>query len=417
MIGRVYLGLYPNGSRVFTFPMSRLYTFDQITVDDHTALFAAGSAPTAAQLDGVWRMDVISNANHAGGIAYLQFSNKPDGSFQARYQFLGLFEGIVTPGFLKDHFQLNDFTPFHDEIRTVSGDLLVGKYVTQVPAALATAVGNSSLGLFHSEAGGQFGFYYLLTRVAGKELATNTLLSPFLDVQLPDGVGMTFNEEMVGWYFPGQPTPGPGKDGDLTIAARIPATGTPAGAVACQFDAQMVMRDVNDFVDGLEHQATIQGTIQFDNFENFGKATFTIDAATSTFNYLRINPATGEAQMRYHIEFAAPGGRRFHFDGIKYMQRDGPTGPKSIPELLTDYTTLYCHVTEQLSDGKSRETGTALMRFRTFEDLAAVSNFAGFLASFRVTGTSEPHIQLQARLRFIAMTAEFVIREYDPLGF
>ena len=81
---------------------------------------------------GAWTP--ISNANHAGGIAYLQFSNKPDGRFVARYELMGLMEGLVTPTFLKDHFQLNDFTPFHDEIRKVTADFLVGKYMTALPA-------------------------------------------------------------------------------------------------------------------------------------------------------------------------------------------------------------------------------------------------------------------------------------------
>ena len=95
-------------------------------------------------------MDTISNANHAGGIAYLQFSNKPDGRLEARYQLMGLMEGLVVPSFLKDHFQLNDFTPFHDEIRKVTADFLVGKYMTALPPALAALLGNSSLGLFHA---------------------------------------------------------------------------------------------------------------------------------------------------------------------------------------------------------------------------------------------------------------------------
>jgi hypothetical protein len=417
MIGRVYLGEYPNGARVFTFPMSRLYTFDQMTVSDHQALFAAGGTPTAAGLDGVWRMDVISNANHAGGIAYLQFSSKPDGSFQARYQLMGLMEGLITPSFLKDHFQLNDFTPFHDEIRTVSKDLLAGKYVTALPAALGPLFTNSSLGLFHEEAGGQFGFYYLLTRTAGQGLPTNTILRPFLDVQLPDGVGMTFDEELVGWYFAGQGTPAPGRPGALTIAQRIPASGTPPGAVTCQFDGHMTVRDVNEFVDGYEHEASIAGTMQFGGFEGLGAVTVAIDESASVFNYLRVSPVTGEAEMRYHIEFATPDSRRFTFDGIKYMQKDGPGGLRSIGDVLSDFTTLYCHVAEQSADGSTRETGTALLRFRTFEDLAAVGNLAGFLASFQVTGTPDAAIQLQARLRFIAFTAQFVGREYDPLGF
>jgi cholesterol oxidase len=415
LIGRVYLGEYPNGTRLFTFPMSRRYGFGSMTTDDHGALFAAGAAPTAGDLDGVWRMDAISNANHAGGIAYLQFQNLPDGRFVARYELIGLMEGLVTPTFLKDHFQLNDFTTFHDEIRKVTAGFLVGKYMTALPAVVSPLVGNSSLGLFHTETGGQFGFYYMLTRMTAPQLPTNTLLRPFLDVQLPDGVGMTFDEEMVGWYFPGASTPAPGRDGDLTIGARIPVSGTPAGAVTCQFDARMTVRDVNEFVDGYEHEAQLSGTISFGQFGAQASATFPIDDSTSTFNYLRVNPQTGEAEMRYHIEYADAAGQRFALEGVKYMQKD--RGLKAIGDLLGDYTTLYTHVTQQLPDGTGKEIGIGYLKFRTFENLAAVSNLAGFLASFQVTGTGDPVMQLQARLRFLAFTAEFVQRQYDPIGF
>ncbi|HUK17612.1 MAG TPA: GMC family oxidoreductase [Bryobacteraceae bacterium] len=415
LIGRVYLGTYPNGARLFTFPMSRRYSFGDMTVADHADLYAAASSPTAADLNGVWRMDVISNANHAGGVAYLQFQNLPDGRFVARYELMGVMEGLVTPTFLKDHFQLNDFTTFHDEIRKVSADFLVGKYMTALPAAISPLVSNSSLGLFHSETGGEFGFYYMLTRATQAELPTNTLLRPFLDAQLPDGIGMTFDEEMVGWYFPGATTPAPGRDGDLTIAARIPASGTPDGAVTCQFDVHMTIQDVNEFVDGYEHEAEMGGTISFGQFGGQAPATFQIDGSNSIFNYLRVNPQTGEAEMRYHIEFMDTGGQRFALDGVKYMQKD--TGFPPIADLLSDYTTLYTHISQILPDGTSKEIGIGYLKFRTFENLAAVSNLAGFLASFQVSGTGDPVMQLQARLRFIAFTAEFVQREYDPLAF
>ena len=411
LIGRVYLGQYPHGIRVFTFPMSRRYAFEQMTVDDHAGLFAGGSAPAPDDLNGLWRMDAISNANHASGVAYLQFSNKPDGRLEARYQLMGLMEGLVVPKFLQDHFQLTDFTPFHDEIHKVSADFLVGNYVAPLPSALSPVFGNSSLGLLHTEAGGSLGFYYMLTRAVGGELPTNTLLEPFLDVQLPDGVGTTFDEEMTGWYFPGQPTPAPGREGDVTIAERIPESGDPAGAAACSFKAHMVVADVNEFIDGYEHEAQMQGSITFGLFESQTPATFAIDAAASRFHYLRINPVTAEAEMRYHIEFVSTAGRRYALDGTKYMQKDG-TG---IREVLEDYTTLYCHVWD-LSGGAQKEMGTALLKFRTFEDLAATGNLTAFLASFRVTGTSDPAIQLQARMRFIAFTAQFVEREYDPIA-
>jgi len=325
-------------------------------------------------------------------------------------------EGLVVPTFLKDHFQLNDFTTFHDEIRKVSGDFLVGKYMTALPAAISPLVSNSSLGLFHTETGGQFGFYYMLTRMAGAaQLPANTLLSPFLDVQLPDGIGMTFSEEMVGWFFPGASTPEPGRAGDLTIGGRIPASGTPEGAVTCRFDVQMTIRDINEFVDGYEHEAQLQGTISFGQFGAQASATFPLDGSRSTFNYLRVNPQTGEAEMRYHLEFTDPAGGRYTLEGVKYMQKDSGTPP--IPDLLGDYTTLYTHIYQQLSDGTNKEIGIGYLKFRTFEDLAAASNLAGFLASFQITGTSDAVMQLQARLRFIAFTAQFVQREYDPLGF
>ncbi|HEX8186043.1 MAG TPA: GMC family oxidoreductase, partial [Blastocatellia bacterium] len=64
LIGRVYLGQFPDGTRLFTFPMTRRYGFGQMTVDDHRALYQSSVAPTVQQLNGVWRMDIISNANH-----------------------------------------------------------------------------------------------------------------------------------------------------------------------------------------------------------------------------------------------------------------------------------------------------------------------------------------------------------------
>jgi hypothetical protein len=69
-----------------------------------------------------------------------------------------------------------------------------------------------------------------------------------------------------------------------------------------------------------------------------------------------------------------------------------------------------------MADGTQQEIGIGYMKFRTFEDLAAVSNLAGFLTSFQISGTGDPVMQLQARLRFLAFTAQFVQREYAPIA-
>ncbi|HEX8091801.1 MAG TPA: hypothetical protein VF762_23310, partial [Blastocatellia bacterium] len=420
LIGRVYLGQYPDGVRLFTFPMTRRYGFEQMTVDDHRALYEAGAVPTKQELDGAWRMDVISNANHLASAAYLKFDLKPDGRLESRYNLMGLMEGLVLPSFLQDHFRLNDFTPFHDEIRRVDNDLLVGKYVTDVPPGVASVAGASSLSIFHVEAGAgqakRFGFYYMLSRAEQKQLPTTTLLRPFLDVHLPDGLGMTFDEQMEGWYFEGASTPGEGRKADLTIADRIPESGAPTGAAECKLNARMVIKDLNEFVDGLEHEAQMRGTISFSRLQGAGPVMCTINEAHSRFNYLRVNEQTGEAQMRYHVEFRTDNGREFTFEGLKYMQKDEGGGLRGAREVLNDYTSLFCHVYERQGDKIVKEVGTALLKFRTFEDLAATGNLVEFLRSFKITGTGDPLLQAQAQMRFMAFTAQFVQQEYDPLA-
>ena len=100
-----------------------------------------------------------ASARNTGVVAYLKFDLKPDGRIEARYRFMGFLEGMVEPVFAADHFQLNDFTPFHDEVRVLAADMLIGRYVTQLPPAVSALLGPSSLGLFQSEANAQFGFF------------------------------------------------------------------------------------------------------------------------------------------------------------------------------------------------------------------------------------------------------------------
>ncbi|HXG32239.1 MAG TPA: GMC family oxidoreductase [Bryobacteraceae bacterium] len=405
LVGRVYAGLFPHGQRLFTFPMTRTYGFAQMTVQDHRALWAQASVPAPAQLHGVWRMDAISNANQAGALAYLHFDLKPDGRLEARYQLLGLLEGLVTPSFLVNHFQLHDFTPFHDEIRRLDDNLLIGKYVMPLPPGAELWFPSLSLGLLHTEtdeAGRRrAGFYYLLYRTEATQLPRTGLAGALLESRLPEGVGMTFDETMTGWF---QPTAaGPAWEGRAAEAAEV------------EFSVRMSVADLNEFLHGGAHEARLSGSIRFSRFEGQAPARFPIDERRSFFNYLRVNEATREAEMRYHIEFVGPGGRLFLLDGTKFMQKNERGGLRGIREILEDYTTLFCYLAEQTPGGR-RELGTALMKFRTFEDPAAVRNLAGFLAGFRVTNSNDPFVKLQAQAQFLAFTAQFVLREYDPLA-
>jgi len=409
LIGRVYLGEFPNGLRMFTFAMTRRYGFSELTVDDHEMVYSEGTAPSKEELNGAWRMDILSNNNHLAAAAHLSFALKPDGRLESRYHLLGLMEGLVIPRFAQDHFQLLDFTPFHDEIRKVDANLMVGRYVTAAPPEFAALPGGNSLGILHGRPDtNQLGFYYVLTRVGTEQIRTTRLLQPFLDVNLPDGLGFTFEEEMEGWYFEGLQTPEPLYPGDYAMRDHVP------GDTACSFRVRMTARDLNEFIDGAAHEASMSGSITFAKLDGVGPATFSIDSERSRFSYLRIG-MDGESVMEYHIVFDGTDGTPYVLDGRKYMRRDGWFQRSGIREVMDDYTTLYCHLRKKEGE-EWREIGCALLKFRTFEDFAAVGNLAGFLGSFRVLGTDDPRLQMQGQLRFLAFTAQFVQREYDPLS-
>ncbi|MBK5292271.1 MAG: GMC family oxidoreductase [Acidobacteriia bacterium] len=375
LIGRVYLGEFPNGARMFTFPMTRAYSFDQMTAEDHRKLYEQAAVPTAQELQGAWRMDVISNANQARGMAYLSFDNKPDGRLESRFQLMGMLEGLIAPNATTEHFQLNDFTPFRDEIRKIDSKLMIGRWVTD----LAVEPAARSLGVFHLEKQpARFGFYYLLRPAESGKLPTNTLLSPLLDAHLPKGVGLTFDEQMVG--------------------------------SRATFSVRMVIQDINEFIEGSQHEARMEGSVRITDFDGQADVTLTVNSLRSYFNYLRVNPATGEAEMRYYLEFSGATGKRYSLEGKKFMQRDS-----SGNETLQDYTTLFTTVYE-LTPGGKQQLFEDVLKFHTFEDLAAVGNLMGFLRSFRVTGTEDPGLQLMAQMRFHAFTAQFVMQEYDPLA-
>jgi hypothetical protein len=213
---------------------------------------------------------------------------------------------------------------------------------------------------------------------------------------------MTFDEEMVGWYAPGETTPGRGSN-------------QPANASTCRFLLRMTVRDLNEFIEGAAHEARARGTLEFENFEGVSPAMYNVFDRDSYFQYLRVNPETREAEMVYHLEFLSVDSRQFVFEGRKLMQKDQPAGPDAVREILEDYTTLYYTVSERNSAGL-RQAGGGILKFRTFEDLPALGNLAGFLRSFTVSGTDNPLIRVQGQMRFLAFTSQFVQREYDPFA-
>ena len=350
IIGRVYARrAIPNGPRMFTFAMTRRYGFEQMTVGRPRAVVCRRRRPhREGARTVVWRMDIICNNNHLARAAYLEFELKPDGRLASHYQFLGPLRRPGAPQLHAGPFpaQRLHAVPRRDP---QGGRQPVGRPVRYRHAARSRRpVQRRDLGILHTVPGTQqFGFYYTLSRAGQSALPTGGLLAPFLDAQLPDGVGMSFDEDDDRLLLRGCADTRPGREGDLTIAARIPASGQPAGAVPCSFQAHMMVRDVNEFIDGAAHEAEMSGTISFGRFDGADNVTLAMNEDATLFHYLIVNPDTREAEMRYHIEFTSAAGKAYVFEGRKYMQKDSPVGSgtaAAITDLLGDYTTLYCHV-------------------------------------------------------------------------
>jgi hypothetical protein len=199
------------------------------------------------------------------------------------------------------------------------------------------------------------------------------------------------------------------------ILARIPAKGEPSGASAVRGKFSIQAVDLNEFIEDASHEAAIAGSLTFADWEGAGEHSFPLDSGRSRFHYLRVDPDTGEAETIYNLEFGTPAGRRFLLAGRKYMQKDREGRFRGPGEVLEDYTTLFFRLHEIQGDGTAAR-GAGVLKFRTFEDLAAVRNLAEVLGGFRITGTNDPLLKLRARMRFLAFTASFVQHEYDPLS-
>jgi cholesterol oxidase len=410
LIGRAYFGVFPHGIKIMTFPMLRVYDFDHMGVDDFQKLYDGfGVQPDPAMIEGIWDMNAIANSNHSQAVARLAFESKPDGRFEARFQFLNIFEGLSTARFTGEQLELYDFTSLHDEIRMLSPDFMVGKWATRSIKAYGPFYANST-GLIHTErqADGskRFSLYYTLKRSTEVELPP-----PFLAERIlrePVAAGITFEEKMVGDFYPGEKVE---RDTDIGKLSKTKGKG-----IECSFRLKMIIEDLDAFVESSDHRAQPVGTIHFGEFAGGKDVTYDVqaDPQNTFFDYLRENPGTKEREMRYSLKFTAGNDKTYLLWGLKFMQRNHQG---NVQEILDDYTTLYTRIYELNEDGgRQKEVGAALLKFRIVEDIESIASFMKFLLSFEVIGTNNPFKKIQARNKFNVFTLHFIFREYDPIG-
>lgn len=152
VVGKAFVGRFPYGVEVLTFGLTRRYGFDFLSPADHAALWDNGDVPEPAALEGWWSVQLVSNAGLLAPLFEFEFETTEHG-VDGQYEVLDTASGDVRIEFDEEQMEMFDFSNWHDEIRQVSSDFMVGKYC-QTETQLLPVPGDGSLGHIHGESEG-----------------------------------------------------------------------------------------------------------------------------------------------------------------------------------------------------------------------------------------------------------------------
>jgi len=133
ILGKAFTGSFGNGRELFSFSMSKIYSVDFMTEDDLNALFYSdiySKTPTEKEMIGKWEGMLVSDSVVSPRSQVFEFEYDGNGKIQMKYNFSNLILGRSGVKIDADLFRFDDFTPLHDEIRMVTPNFVVGKWVT-----------------------------------------------------------------------------------------------------------------------------------------------------------------------------------------------------------------------------------------------------------------------------------------------
>jgi hypothetical protein len=168
-IGVMHLGDFPNGLEFATFVMERHnYPFEKMSVPDHHAIFndPRTRVPRPEELPGEWEGHLVllprpntSLMNQANPVLFRIIFEPEGDSVKARFRF-----GLISIGseveFSDEYLKITNITSFHDEIRLIGDDMLIGKWASpELNPILLRGLQD------YLEPGqNRFSIYYVLTR-------------------------------------------------------------------------------------------------------------------------------------------------------------------------------------------------------------------------------------------------------------
>lgn len=148
-VGKAFVGRFPYGIHMLTFGLTRRYDFEFLSPADHGILWEQGTVPEEAVIEGAWDVRLVSNAGLSDPLFEFSFEDT-EHLLDGQYEVLDLASGDVRIDFDAEQMEMFDFSNWHDEIRQVTEDFMVGKYC-QTETQVLPSPGEGSLGQLHAE--------------------------------------------------------------------------------------------------------------------------------------------------------------------------------------------------------------------------------------------------------------------------
>ena len=134
MLGKAFIGTPKPGREILTFSMSRKYPFEFMTEQDHEYLYGRMKKPSLQSMVGIWTGRLVSDSRWSEPLFrfryYFDTDNQGMKKLKNDYVFGNVLTGTAGVSDKEDHLEMQDATGdlFHDEIRSVKDNILIGKY-------------------------------------------------------------------------------------------------------------------------------------------------------------------------------------------------------------------------------------------------------------------------------------------------
>jgi choline dehydrogenase-like flavoprotein len=164
ILGKAFFGVPPNGNQILVFSMSRKYNVDFMTETDHEKIYAEhAQAPEIDKVVGRWTGRLVSDSAQTPHVQTFTYTKDNFGKLQMQYVFGGLLAGMSRVVLTSEQLLMYDYTNWHDEVRMVTDDFMVGKWCSP-PTNIPLDFGPSFLGVETVPGGKRFCLRFTLKR-------------------------------------------------------------------------------------------------------------------------------------------------------------------------------------------------------------------------------------------------------------